>query len=200
MPSAERLHSVLPLCCRIAGNQLTLAGPERGFGRKWSSKQGEPSRSHARLASSSAPPAPSASDESTCSSEPGGRGRLRRGWRGLSPTAPWGACPEVGCSRRASLVVLLRPPCLWSGGRRLKKIPFASPSSLSRRSGDREAFCAPVPKYDSCKMVVPLSHSRKQNISKHFRLLEELAPPFPLSFPFPPQKRKSDRFPVVFPC
>ena len=51
---------------------------------------------------SSAPQAPSASDESTCSSEPVGRGLHSQAGRGSSPTPQAGACPGAWRSRHPS--------------------------------------------------------------------------------------------------
>ena len=120
-----------------------LAGPSQAFAGDSSSKYDEASRAWSRSSfPSSAPPAPTASDERTCSSEPGGRGRFRRA---SSPTTQAGSCSEdAGCSRprshraRPSASPLWPPLCSWFGGLR-PKIPFASPSSFSatRRPGRR---------------------------------------------------------------
>ena len=112
---------VLSPCCKTKRSQLTLAGPHHASYRELSSEQGE-----ARSVSS-APPAPSASDERTCSSEPGGRGRSPRARRGSSLISPAGACRDAGwCSRPPS-----RRPSSSPGSSSGPKTPFASPSSFS---------------------------------------------------------------------
>ena len=108
-----------------------------------------------RQAPSVSPPAPSAtaSDERTCSSEPGERDRSSPARRGFSSTPQAGASPkDAGCSRRPSRRALRWPPGSWgkrswgrrSWGRRTK-IPFAWPSFfLGEASNEKTALARSV--------------------------------------------------------
>ena len=118
-----------------------------------------------RQAPSVSPPAPSAtaSDERTCSSEPGERDRSSPPRRGSSPTPQAGASPkDAGCSRPPSRRghVFLWPPCSWSGGGRLKKIPSASPSSFSPRRCPPRSRCSRASALGSALLV-----SRPRSVS-----------------------------------
>ena len=89
-----------------------------------------------RQAPSVSPPAPSAtaSDERTCSSEPGERDRSSPPRRGSSPTPQAGASPATECSRPPTPRARPSPRFLFGTTTRFRErpeIPCASPSSFS---------------------------------------------------------------------